>query len=341
MDFLQWVPLLSALGAGGAIVGWVGAGKARRELRSAVLQAVTVVETERWAHDPDSADYPKFVAAVHELETAALVARIPREAVRHYVVLAEAARQLSDEAVDFDPGDETFWGGIDGYFNTLVRDATEVLIKLAWNPWRQRATLPWDLEKLRDRALKFDDSRIVWRLAGAQKAHGVLPGPLGQLPGIEDPPATVEPTPEDPAASAAHPNENTWISNSAAIIAAIVGLAITMIAADTLDRQTFVAISAVIVAMVYGVYFGFAIKGGTARNLVTEGVFIVVGLATAVLALKLGPVWLAVGLVLHGVWDILHHPRRVLVGTQGVPRWYVPFCAVYDITAAVAIIVIL
>jgi hypothetical protein len=188
VDFLQWVPLLSALGVGGAIVGWVGAGKVRRELRSAVLNAITVVETERWERDPDSADYPKFVAAVHDLETAALVARIPRIAVRHYVVLAEAARQLSDDAVDFDDADQTFWGGIDGYFATLVRDAAEVLTQLAWSPARTRLTLPRDLEKLRRRALEFDDAKIKWRLAGAQKAHGGLPGALGQLPGIEDPP---------------------------------------------------------------------------------------------------------------------------------------------------------
>jgi hypothetical protein len=169
-------------------VGWVGAGKARRELRSAVLNAITVVETERWARDPDSADYPKFVAAVHDLQTAALVARIPRIAVRHYVVLAEAARQLSDDAVDFDDADQTFWGGIDGYFATLVRDAAEVLTQLAWSPARMRLTLPRDLEKLRRRALQFGDAKIEWRLAGAQKAHGGLPGALGQLPGIEDPP---------------------------------------------------------------------------------------------------------------------------------------------------------
>ena len=156
MDFLQWVPLLSVLGVGGAIVGWVGAGKARRELRSAVLNAITVVEAERWARDPDSADYPKFVAAVHDLETAALVARIPRIAVRHYVVLAEAARQLSDDAVDFDDADQTFWGGIDGYDATLFAMPPKVLTQLAWSArlargrpyqgtWRSCADEHWSL----------------------------------------------------------------------------------------------------------------------------------------------------------------------------------------------------
>jgi hypothetical protein len=35
----------------------------------------------------------------------------------------------------------------------------------------------------------------------------------------------------------------------------------------------------------------------------------------------------AIGLVLHGVWDALHHPRAV---TTRVPAWYPPLCAVYD-----------
>jgi hypothetical protein len=49
---------------------------------------------------------------------------------------------------------------------------------------------------------------------------------------------------------------------------------------------------------------------------------------------------LALGLALHGIWDLLHHPDCTIVGTQGVPAWYVPFCAVYDFSAAVAILLI-
>lgn len=192
MDLATFLSILTALGAGSVIGTWYGAGQTRREVRSAILKAIAMTEKERWAEDPDSADYPEFVTAVRDLETAALIARIPRRSVRHYVVLAEAARGLSDASVYFDPADQSFFGGIDGYFDTLVRDTAELLARLAWSPWISRVTLLRDLSNLRRRAMEFDDSRIRHKLAGAQKRHGRLPGSLGELPGIEDPPQFVE-----------------------------------------------------------------------------------------------------------------------------------------------------
>jgi hypothetical protein len=135
---VQWIPLGSAvggLGVGSAIGTWFGAGRARREVRSDVLKALATTESKRWAEDPDSHDYPEFVTAVRGLETAALIARLPRRAVLHYVVLADAARHLSGDSVDYLPAENDFWGPIDGRFDTLVRDAAEVLTGLTWRPW--------------------------------------------------------------------------------------------------------------------------------------------------------------------------------------------------------------
>ena len=39
------------------------------------------------------------------------------------------------------------------------------------------------------------------------------------------------------------------------------------------------------------------------------------------------PVWIAVALGAHGLWDWAHHRERV---PTHMPRWYVPFCAVFD-----------
>lgn len=112
--------------------------------------------------------------------------------MRHYVVLAHAARLLSDEAVDYLPHENDFWGPIDGYYDTVVRDSAKVLTLLAWRPWWMRLVLAVELKKLRARTLKFDDADIRWRLASAQKAHGALPGELGRIPGIVDPPQFVK-----------------------------------------------------------------------------------------------------------------------------------------------------
>lgn len=137
------------------------------------------------------------------------------------------------------------------------------------------------------------------------------------------------------------PTDNDWISARAAVLVGLAGLVLTVVLIVTLEHRTVVDLTAATVAMVYGVYGGFAIKSGQLKDLAIEGGFILVGLATVVLGLDHGHYWLAVGLLLHGVWDLLHHPRHKIVGTAGVPAWYVPFCAVYDISAAIAIALLL
>ncbi|MFI5783896.1 hypothetical protein [Nocardia sp. NPDC051570] len=137
------------------------------------------------------------------------------------------------------------------------------------------------------------------------------------------------------------PAHRDWISSRVAVAAALAACAATVLGAATLDQRIAVEITALLVAMMYGVYFGFAIAEGTARDLAIESLFIGVGCTTAVLALEHGPGWLAVGLILHGIWDLLHHPDHRIVGTPGAPGWYVPFCAVYDFTAAVTVLVLL
>ncbi|MCB0333014.1 MAG: hypothetical protein KDD55_05910 [Bdellovibrionales bacterium] len=52
---------------------------------------------------------------------------------------------------------------------------------------------------------------------------------------------------------------------------------------------------------------------------------------TAILGIIVGPVWLAVGYVIHGAWDILHHNK--CVGTP-IVSWFPPVCAVFDFIVA-------
>lgn len=137
------------------------------------------------------------------------------------------------------------------------------------------------------------------------------------------------------------PADNDWISNRTAVVVGLAGLVPILALLTILDEQIAVTVTAATVAMVYGVYAGFAIMSGQLKDLALEGGFILIGLTTVVLGLEHGPHWLAVGLVLHGVWDLLHHPARKVVGTDGVPAWYVPFCAVFDISAAIAVAVLL
>ncbi|MFZ2241401.1 MAG: hypothetical protein WAV90_17950 [Gordonia amarae] len=120
------------------------------------------------------------------------MARVPRKPVDHYLVLAYAARDLSGDALNFDNVHYEFQGPIDGYFDTLVKDAAKVLTHLAWRPWWGRVRYRIDLWRIRNRALEFDDDKIKRSLAWAQKNLTKLPGNLSQLPGVEDPPQFVQ-----------------------------------------------------------------------------------------------------------------------------------------------------
>ncbi|OBG87857.1 hypothetical protein A5699_18470 [Mycobacterium sp. E802] len=184
MNLVQWLPLVGGLGIGSVIGNYIGGGRARREVRGAVLKAIEATELTRWA----PTIYREFRTAYREVETTALIARIPRAAVRHYLVLAEAGRQLSDESWEERGGDEDFGaGGIDGYFADVIQEAAEMITRLAWRPWLTRLTLAKDLKSLRDQAQRFaaEERVIKSALAKGQRTHGLLPGPLGEIPGIK------------------------------------------------------------------------------------------------------------------------------------------------------------
>ncbi|MPZ65666.1 MAG: hypothetical protein GEU83_09180 [Pseudonocardiaceae bacterium] len=101
----------------------------RRAARGQVRERLAEVEALRW-EDESYLDFRKAVAA---LEAAAIIARVPRAAVRSYLKTAEAARQTS----------ETYPEGPDGEPITLladeeladrVQDELERVSQVLWHP---------------------------------------------------------------------------------------------------------------------------------------------------------------------------------------------------------------
>lgn len=89
---------------------------------------------------------------------------------------------------------------------------------------------------------------------------------------------------------------------------------------------------AVLLAAIAAVYVGFALTDGRLRL-----VFLETGAAVGFLALVLvglvgSPMLLALGFMLHGFWDLMHHPKRGI--ETRLPEWYPPFCAAYDFVHA-------
>ena len=91
------------------------------------------------------------------------------------------------------------------------------------------------------------------------------------------------------------------------------------------------AFHSVALAMIGAIYLGFAFSDGRLLIVILE---LSVGTAFVVLALLglwVAPVFIAIGLILHGCWDVAHRPRGI---TTKLPAWYPPFCAAYDFVFA-------
>jgi hypothetical protein len=78
-------------------------------------------------------------------------------------------------------------------------------------------------------------------------------------------------------------------------------------------------------------YVLFAAIGNSTHALLAESAVMVVFVAAAVAAFR-GPMWIAAaGLVGHGAFDLLLHGH--VVANPGMPAWWPPFCAAFDIAA--------
>ena len=83
-------------------------------------------------------------------------------------------------------------------------------------------------------------------------------------------------------------------------------------------------------------YPGAALSDGRRLWLSVEVGSSLVFLACAFLGLWLGPRWLALGYLLHGLWDMGHHPKRI---QTRVVSWFPPLCATFDFVVAAFIVV--
>lgn len=103
-------------------------------------------------------------------------------------------------------------------------------------------------------------------------------------------------------------------------------------------RESSEQLAALTIVLIAGIYLGFAVLDGRTHALGVEaaGAAGYVGAAWFGLA---GWGWaIPVVLALHAGWDLLHHPR-IAMGTS-LPRWYGPWCAIVDLTAALGLAII-
>jgi len=132
--------------------------------------------------------------------------------------------------------------------------------------------------------------------------------------------------------------QNLYSARTAALVG-VIGAILTVRIAGL--PEIGLALGCISVAILYSVYPAFSLVWGTGRERLIEWSFLTVGVASIALALTVDPRWLALGWAAHGTWDALHHRDHHVVGLRGIPLWYIQTCLVWDVPAAIGLLVFL
>ncbi len=145
-----------------------------------------------------------------------------------------------------------------------------------------------------------------------------------------------QPHPSPPEHAEAH--GRSWLARKPLLTSVLVGV-VTLVPHAFLPPQASLGFAAVIIALIAGIYFGFAVMNGSPRDQFVE--FTVAGLfaLTGLLGLLVWPILLPLAYFAHAAWDFAHHNRLNLPLVR-IPRWYVPWCVVIDVIVGVGMLVI-
>lgn len=116
-----------------------------------------------------------------------------------------------------------------------------------------------------------------------------------------------------------------------AIVVGVAGGVLTSLIAWSPFIPDPLAFHSISLTMIGAIYMGFAFSDGRVSIVILELSVATAFIVLALLGLWLAPAFIAVGLILHGIWDLLHRPRGI---TTKIPSWYPPFCAAFDFVFA-------
>ena len=120
----------------------------------------------------------------------------------------------------------------------------------------------------------------------------------------------------------------------AAAIGAGSGLALlalfARLSAQVLATQGLLALAAML-----AIYVGARLVSGTLIEVVYEGLFALVIVGAAQIAMRFWLPSIGVAILLHGSYDAFVGPHT------GVPDWYPPFCAGFDLVVGLGLLIIL
>ena len=116
-----------------------------------------------------------------------------------------------------------------------------------------------------------------------------------------------------------------------AIVVGIAGAVLTALTAWSSLIPDPLVFHSVALTMIAAIYMGFAFLDGRVSIVILELTVATGFIVLALLGIWVGYIFIAIGLVLHGIWDLAH--RSGGVATK-IPSWYPPFCAAFDFVFA-------
>jgi hypothetical protein len=134
-----------------------------------------------------------------------------------------------------------------------------------------------------------------------------------------------------------HPNPSVFARRP--VLTGIAVGAASLLPHAFLAPEASLGFAAILIALIAGIYFGFAVVNGSGRDQMVEfnvtSLFAVAGL----LGLLYWPLLLPIAYFAHAGWDLAHH-NRARLPLVTIPRWYVPWCVVIDVIVGAGLLVI-
>jgi hypothetical protein len=112
-----------------------------------------------------------------------------------------------------------------------------------------------------------------------------------------------------------------------AIVIGLLGAALTALIAWSPIIPDPIIFHTVSLTMIGAIYMGFAFADGRPSIVILELSVATVFIVLSLLGLWVAPLFIGIGLILHGLWDLAHHPRGI---KTKIPLWYPAFCAAFD-----------
>ncbi|MCW3080522.1 DUF6010 family protein [Segetibacter sp.] len=92
-------------------------------------------------------------------------------------------------------------------------------------------------------------------------------------------------------------------------------------------------VAATILCSIAFIYVGFSLKGNPLSSILLEILVAVVFYLIAVIGYSKNNSLIAYGIVLHGIWDVLHHKDSIV--KTNIPDYYPLYCVIVDVLLGV------